>query len=380
MQYRQYEGMLKRGNEIEVKNFPGPRFENDRAMMPSKRQNLQMDNNVWQAFENLPMYCYMVTPDNRILKINKSALKALGYAKQELIGKPFSLVYEDASKTRTGHLLQLRKQAKRIGNKEMEIVSKNGEKRFVLVHWNKNFHMDGTLQYSIVVQQDITQSKKAEERIQQVLKEQDVRIKEIHHRIKNNLAMVSSLLSLDSDRVENQEAREKLQDSKNRILSMVRLHELLYLSQDLASVDFRHFIQKTLNELLYVYGVDLDRIHLNLQIEDIALKMDFAIPCALIVNELVSNAIKYAFPKSYLSKPEIKVVFRHIAKNRLVLVVEDNGVGIPANIDYKNSESMGLKLIHLLIHAQLVGTIRLDRGKGTKFTLRFNGDYSHSQK
>jgi len=215
---------------------------------------------------------------------------------------------------------------------------------------------------------DITERKRAEEQIRTSLREKEVLLKEIHHRVKNNLQVISSLLRLQSQYVQDKRDAEIFKESRNRIKSMALVHEKLYQSKDLASINFHEYVGLLLNGLFRSYGVNTDKIALKTNIEDIMLGVDVAIPCGLIINELVSNSLKYAFPEDKAG--EIEITLRTSDEGAMDLTVADNGVGLPGDWDLTNSGSLGLKLVKILTD-QIDGKIELDRSEGTKFRIDF---------
>ena len=216
---------------------------------------------------------------------------------------------------------------------------------------------------------DITERKQAEEQMKQNLKEKEILLSEIHHRVKNNMQVISSLLKLQSAKIEDKKYVEMFKESENRIKSMALIHEKLYQSGDFANVDFNGYVKSIANDLIRSYAVTPDKIKLNTKIEDVSLGLDNAIPCGLIVNELISNSLKYAFPKD--RKGEIKITFRAINSHEIEFTVSDDGIGIPAEMDIRETESLGLQLVQLLAENQLDGKIELDRDGGTAFRIRF---------
>ena len=218
-----------------------------------------------------------------------------------------------------------------------------------------------------VVVQDITERKEAEEQIRSSLAEKEVLLKEIHHRVKNNLQIISSLLHLQSAKLEDDRLLEAFADSQHRIRSMALIHEELYKSADLARIDFVGYVGRLTDNLFESFGVDQSRVRLTIQVDSVMLTIDKAIPMGLIVNELVSNSLKYAYPDG--REGEIRIELSAEDDGPFRLVISDDGVGFPADVDYLNPESLGLRLVITLI-VQLRSEIELDRTKGTKFTIR----------
>jgi PAS domain S-box-containing protein len=220
---------------------------------------------------------------------------------------------------------------------------------------------------------DVTARKLVEERLKAALAQKEMLVKEIHHRVKNNLTIVSSLLELKADLVEDETARQVLLESQNRVLTMARIHEHLYHTEDLAGVGMAEYVQSLVDHLQASYGAYA--ITFVVEVADITLEVDKAIPCGLIINELVSNALKYAFPADKLSadrRGEIRVELYpqpgDEGEERLVLVVSDNGRGLPPDFDWRNLSSLGLKLVQTLVQ-QFGGSIECDGSRGTSFKL-----------
>jgi PAS domain S-box-containing protein len=213
---------------------------------------------------------------------------------------------------------------------------------------------------------DITVRKQAEEQIKTSLKEKEVLLKEIHHRVKNNLQIISSLLNLQSGYIHDEHAGEMFKESRNRVKSMALIHEKLYQSKDLARIDFAEYVRHLTTHLFRSYGVNTHAVSLKINIDKILLDIDTAIPCGLIVNELVTNSLKYAFPPGVIG--EIRVDLRRENDGRLALLVSDNGAGLPADFDFRQTDSLGLQLVSTLTD-QLEATLAVDRTGGTSFKI-----------
>jgi PAS domain S-box-containing protein len=223
---------------------------------------------------------------------------------------------------------------------------------------------------------EIAERKRAEKVIIDSLKEKELLIKEIHHRVKNNLQIISSLLKLQSGYIRDKEAHEMLGESRNRIQSMAIVHQKLYQSKSLSKIDFHDYINQLLMHLFQVYTIDNDIISLSIKTRDVSMGIDTAIPCGLIINELVSNSLKYAFPEG--RKGSIEIEMRKSGIGMFELTVSDSGIGFPVEIDFRNTTSLGLQLI-ITLTEQLDGTIELNREKGTRFTIKFK-DQEYDQR
>ncbi len=223
--------------------------------------------------------------------------------------------------------------------------------------------------YRIVgLSEDITQRKNTEEQIKNSLKEKELLLREIHHRVKNNLQIISSLLSLQSSYIKDQQTLEIFRDSQNRVKSMALVHEKLYQMKDLAGIDLPEYINDLTQMLRNTYRRQAGAINFHLDIDKIVLNIDMAIGLGLIINELISNVYKHAFPNQM--KGEVYVAVKTEKNNSLTVRVEDNGVGFPENINFYNTESLGLQLVNTLVE-QHWGKIKLQNKNGAHFKITF---------
>ncbi len=220
------------------------------------------------------------------------------------------------------------------------------------------------------VVQDITERKQAEEHIKKSLEEKEVLLREIHHRIKNNMQIVSSLLMLQSQNIEDKKYKDVFIDSQNRILSMALIHEKLYQSEDLAQIDFKEYINEIVSNIFSSYGSNTN-VKIDINVEKIPINIDNAVPCGLIINELVTNSLKYAFPEG--RRGEIQISVKSKDNNMIEMSIRDDGIGIPKDMDFKKTKSLGLHLVTALAENQLHGTIILLRDRGTEFQINFSG-------
>ena len=220
---------------------------------------------------------------------------------------------------------------------------------------------------------EIKERKEAEDMLNASLVEKVVLLKEIHHRVKNNMQVICSLLSLQKDSLDNPELLETFQESQNRVRSMALIHEKLYQSDDLAHIHFGDYIKQLVGDLVRSYHTADQKIQLDVNTQDVELPVSLAVPCGLIINELVSNAIKYAFKDMQCSNCLISIQMSQ-DDGRMILIVEDNGVGLPPSIDLKETDSLGLYLVRILSEDQLNGHVTIVREKGTRFEIVFNAN------
>jgi PAS domain S-box-containing protein len=218
---------------------------------------------------------------------------------------------------------------------------------------------------------DVTEKKQAEEKLQSLVKEKDLLLKEVYHRVKNNFQIIASLLNLQCNTIQDPKVLELLKVSHDRVRMMSLIHEKLYRSADLAGINFGEYIRDLALGLFDSYGADRSRTSLEIDAADVRLGVDAAIPCGLIVNELVSNCLKYAFPKDWKKKGVIEIKLRKLKDGKVRLIVADNGAGLPAGMDIRKTTSLGLHLVILLAEEQLNGIIHTDGKQGTKVTVEF---------
>ncbi len=312
--------------------------------------------------------------DGKITDVNKSTEIITGYSRKQLIGTDFSDYFTQPEKARNGYQ-QVFKEGL-VRDYPLEIKNKDGCITPVL--YNASVYKDdfGNVIGVFAAARDITQLKKAEENIKSSLEEKEILLREIHHRVKNNLQIISSLLSLQTSYIKDDETLGVLEESQNRVKSMAMVHEKLYNSENLVKIDFKDYIKDLTDSLFLTYKIYQNGVKLNKKIDNTFFNINTAIPCGLIINELVTNSLKHAFPtvdpattNAAAASKEIQINL-HQSKGNFVLMVSDTGVGLPESVDFRNTESLGLRLVTNLVK-QLEGTIELDRSGGTKFKITF---------
>jgi two-component sensor histidine kinase len=220
-----------------------------------------------------------------------------------------------------------------------------------------------------IQQREMNKRKQAEKKIQSSLKEKETLLQEIHHRVKNSMTVISSLLGLQMSNTDNQIAKEVLQDSQNRVQSMSMIHETLYRSDNLSAIDLKTYLTELGGIIFQNYSIS-NKVQFKVKAEKIMISVKQASPIGLIVNELIANSLKYAFSDN--REGEILLELKSNKQDSAELSVSDNGVGIPESFDLQNANSLGLKLIKLLTENQLDGSINMESNIGTKFTIKFN--------
>ncbi|HSO25187.1 MAG TPA: histidine kinase dimerization/phosphoacceptor domain -containing protein, partial [Methanobacteriaceae archaeon] len=322
---------------------------------------------------------FLSIDSGRIIDWNKSMEKITGIKKAEATSKSiYEIMYQINSpneselelsflKEKYGDIFSSKNLPEELKIQEREILHTNGSLRNITVN---NFFVEKSNPLILcTVVQDVTDRKEFENSLKTSLTEKEVLLREIHHRVKNNLQIISSLLNLQTVYIDDQEALNLFKESQNRVKSMSMIHESLYQSRDLAHIDFSIYLSRLCNELLSSYGVNINLITLKTDLEKIFLDINTAIPCGLIITELFTNSIKYAFPEG--RKGIIDIKFRLDNDDNFILEVSDNGVGFPDDIDFENTKSLGMRLVSSLVD-QLDGTIELDNSSGTRFIIKFH--------
>jgi len=314
-----------------------------------------------------------------------------GYRKEDLISGIidwYQLVYPDDREKLFENRKKLVEDPLLFIEHDYRIVHKNGSTRWVHEIFQNISDSMGKKRILQGAVYDISRQKEAEESLAKV---EELRKKEIHHRIKNNLQVISSLLELQAEKFKDMDVLEAFRESQNRVATMAIIHEELYRSRNNDTLDFSAYLQKLTEELFHSYIVRKGDVDMQLDIEEIFLGMDTAVPLGIIINELVSNSLKHAFPAGRrgnicikLSRTEenagnksISNITNNIGSKSSVekniqytLAVSDNGLGFPENIDFRSTDSLGLQLVNILVE-QLEGTIELENGSGTTFKIWF---------
>ena len=306
----------------------------------------------------------------KIILWNRSARNMFGYSEDEILGKPISMLFPD----------EYRKSYQKIVNNPYnfsdshkgEIYESYGFKKdkskFMLEISHISWEIKDEKFYCAIIR-DITDQKRVENEIKDSLREKEALLKEIHHRVKNNMQIISSLLSLQSKYIKDKDSFGVFKESQNRVKSMAMIHEMLYNSKGLAKIDFTEYIKDLVNDLFSSYGIDENNVEIKIDTDPIFLNVDTSIPCGLIINELVTNSLKYAFKNGRHTEKMIYIKL-HRKNRNIVLVVGDNGTGLPKGVDLEHSPTLGLRLVRSLVD-QLNGTLEVHSTFGTEFRINF---------
>ena len=370
----------------------------NKEIIERKEAEKELEN----IFNLSPDMICVCTPEGKFIKVNLSCERVLGYTTDEILKLGWAKLVHPDDMENTNK--EVEKQLK--GNSTINFVNrfrcKDGT--YKILEWQATPSIDGIVYATTrditmrkqaeeelqkakdeleerieertaelkstveLLQDEISERKKAEEKIKASLKEKDVLLQEIHHRVKNNMQVISSLINLQQKHIKDKDSIEMLAETQNRIKSMALIHEKLYKSKDMAKIDFIKYIEDFSQDLFGFYKVDNARIALKVDGRDTFFGIDTAIPCGLVINELVSNSLKYAFPDN--RKGNIRIELHPINNKEFELAISDNGIGIPEDLDIKSTESLGLKLVDVLVQ-QIRGNIKCNRTNGTEFIIKF---------
>ena len=318
------------------------------------------------AFEDAAIGMVLVAPDGKFLRVNHAFCEIVGYTETELLSLTFENITHPEDLNKDIDLVhQVLKGKIDKYDVEKRYFHNLGHEIWILQNVSLMRNSQQQCQYFIVQIQDITERKNVEMKLNKSLKEKEVMLQEIHHRVKNNLQVICSLLNLQSRYLKEEEIIRSFKDIQNRVRSMAIVHEQLYQSHNFSQISLLEYINQLTNNLFRAYSMSHE-LEFETQVEEFYLDLDVAVPCGLIINEVVSNAIKYAFK----SNSKGKISYQAFAnKNReLVLVISDNGIGLPKDFDIEKSKSLGLKLVKNLT-SQLQGNFTIDSENnwGTRF-------------
>lgn len=320
-----------------------------------------------------PDIIWEIDLSGKIRYINPIVTTVTGYTPEELAGRRITdLVPEHEQARIVSEVLAYRSVEGSLAPLEVPLLHQDGRHMVIEIRPSKITDPDGTVTGFRGVARDVTEMRAMQDEIAASLKEKEILLKEIHHRVKNNMQVISSLLSLQAKMVKDEKSRAAIMESQTRVMSIALVHERLYQSKSLARIDYGEYVQKMAETLFNSYNVRPDRVALDIDITDIILPISKAIPVSLIINELLSNSLKYAFLDD--RKGTVGIIFKKEG-DRHFLTVWDDGAGLPEGYQWDKAETLGLQLVVSLV-GQLAGTIAFTGKKGTRFDIEFTIDSS----
>jgi len=333
-------------------------------------KSMKLDEYLGQAFDRTPVSMIVVNQAGEITRANRLAEQTFGYGSDELIGQRVEVLVPERYRGahpgyRQGFLAETSARPMGAG-RDLAGRRKDGSEFPVEIGINPVETGEGTMILSVIL--DLSERKQSERRIQEALAQKELLLREVHHRVKNNLQVIHSLLDLQSMRLQDHDLIDALRDSQNRIRSMSLIHQTLYQSDNLARVDFARFLGELVRGLGEAYRAVAGQVRIGVQAEGITLPINEAIPCGLVINELVSNALKHGFADGRSGQIEIRM--SEPVPGQLVLTVSNDGVAVPDDIDPLQTQTLGLQLVQLLTR-QLGGVLDIHRGNPVRFELRF---------
>jgi len=349
-------------------------FQDITSQKETERALIESQARFEALFNAAPDLIYFKDKKGRYLLINEAFEQAFGLKKETILGKGDEdiLPAELAAQCRRSDEEAVAKGKAVI---KEEVLAKTDSQEIVFETIKAPiFSHDGSPMGLVGISRDITQRKEAEAALRSLVKEKETLLKEIHHRVKNNMQVISSLLSLQAQKLEDQKAVQALKECQERIHSMALVHDKLYQQEALHRIEFSSYLRSLATQLFHAYQVDASLIQLRVEAEEISLNLNTAIPCGLIVNELVTNALKHAFSPG--EKGELVISLQRGQKEGFVLAVKDNGRGLPEDLNLKKPDTLGLEIVHILVN-QLGGKLQVKVDGGTEFRITF-GEQSPS--
>jgi PAS domain S-box-containing protein len=319
---------------------------------------------------NLPGIIFIKDEDSKILYTNQYMKDIYGTA--DWLGKmPFEIFPEQVANKIIGD------DKKSLASGFLETVENIPDKHGINhIYKTRRFCIKRSSKPNLLggIALDITEQKQVEDKVIASLQEKELLLQEVHHRVKNNMQIISSLLKLQADDIRDDKTVNVLNESQGRIYAMAAVHEMLYKSEKLSEIDIKLYLHDIAGNLSHTYSIDPQKVKINIESDEIMLNLDIAIPLGLTVVELLSNSIKYAFPNEM--KGRIDIILHKLDGEFVEVIVKDNGFGMSEKIDWQNCNTLGLKLVQTLVEGQLGGSIDMQINNGTRFIIKFNMDFT----
>jgi len=370
----------KNGEPVEVEIVAGPIKKNNQLiaiyvvwknlseLKESERRARKNEERFLAIFEGSRDALLFITDQQaHFVAVNQAACKLTGYSREELLQMRIPDLHEEADLEAYKQYFHRILRGESILS-EAKILRKDGQK--IDVEFSNNIiFLDGT-PYIHTVARDISEWKKDKERIKAFLREKDVMLQEIHHRVKNNMQIIISLMRIQARKVKNARFSKYLQALQDRVYSMSLIHDHFYKERQLDKINIATYIKELINHLFYIHGHKDNKIKINLAIDKIYLDLNKAVPFGMLINEIITNILKHAFPQR--KKGEIFLRLYQDGNKKIHLLISDTGVGLPSEVDIENPTTMGLQLMKDLTQ-QLKGEIQIESEQGTKIKVVFPG-------
>ena len=325
----------------------------------------------------------IATDENGLIKfVNSVARELTGCGQENVVGKPLNYIFT-AINEHTLEEIESPVGKVILGNVIVELsnhtilLCKDGRK-IPINHSAAPIRDDNNNIVGVVlILRDITDRKKSEDNLEESLGQKEMLLRELHHRVKNNMQVISSLLRLQAVTLNDKKAIAVFRECQNRIKAMALIHDKFYHSKDLSNIDFETYVRDLVKTLAQSYDISQSKMTVDINIENVSLEIDTAISCGMIINELISNSLKHAFPQG--AKGNIGVSVLPAEGDCVEMIISDNGLGFPAKLDFQKTETLGLQIVNTFVKDQLGGEIELDRSKGTKFKIKFLKMGAHNE-
>lgn len=350
-------------DELDMMNFVSTQIGMAVGRKLAEDQLQESEKRYRGIFDGVREAIFIESMDGRILDVSESACRMFGYSRDEMLKlMVYDLVPPGTQGIRAEDLVNTKEPGK-----PLEWVNVRADGEIFPVELSARIHEIDGKEVVLVVVRDITMRKKSEEQLYKAIQEKEVLLRELHHRVKNNLQVMTSLLGLQSELLKDKKAKEALRVTQMRVKSIALIHEELYQAKDLAKVNFGEYLKLLVENLSDVYNAE-PRIQFHLDLNGSQLNVDTAVPCGMIVNELVTNSLKYAFPDN--RGGNINIHLHPIEDSQFLLIIEDDGVGIRKDMDIAHHDSLGMQLVQILAQ-QLNGKVDMESGHGTRFKVTF---------
>jgi PAS domain S-box-containing protein len=322
------------------------------------------------VIHSLPGVFHVLEPDGRYVRWNRHLEELTGISAEKLLTtNALSIMHEEDRELIAGKIREVFEKGE--AQAEARLLIKDGTSRHFLFTGKRL--VVGKNEFLVGAGVDINDRKQGEDFIKNSLQEKEILLREIHHRVKNNMQLIISLLSLQARNIKDENMKLLYKDAEYRIRVMSLIHEKLYLSENLARVDFPEYIRSIFNQIRSIYNINSNEISLELNADHVELGVDLAVPSGLIVNEILTNSFKHAFPSNFTDPGKITVSLRESQYNIIELIISDNGIGAHHKMDLNKQDSLGMLLISILTK-QINGTVTVDNHAGTSFTIIFRNE------